>query len=254
MPDEKRAAIVTGGAQGIGKAITKRFLEEGIAVLIADNDIEAGLETQEEYTALGRIKFFKADVASERDVKGIVNTALKTFGNISILVNNAGTAIYMYRPIEELTLAEWNEVIGVNLTGVFLCSKYAAPHLKKQKGAMVNIASTRAFMSEGDTEPYSASKGGVYSLSHSLALSLGPDVRVNCVSPGWIDTSRWKKMRERTKSPITKKEHAQHPAGRIGRPEDVARLVHFLVSPEASFITGANFIVDGGMTRKMIYI
>jgi NAD(P)-dependent dehydrogenase (short-subunit alcohol dehydrogenase family) len=254
MPYGMRAAIVTGGGQGIGKAITKKFLEEGIAVLIADIDEEAGLETQEEYTALGRIKFMKADVSDEKEAKGLISMASRTFGSLSILVNNAGTAVYMYKPLEELTPAEWNKVIGVNLTGVFLCSKYAAPHLKKTKGAIVNIASTRAFMSESNTEPYSASKGGVYSLSHSLALSLGPDVRVNCVSPGWIDTSQWKKKRERQKSPITKREHAQHPVGRIGRPEDVASLVYFLVSPEAAFITGANYIIDGGMTRKMIYI
>ena len=109
-------------------------------------------------------------------------------------------------------------------------------------------------MSEGNTEAYSASKGGVAALSHALAISLGPDVRVNCVSPGWIDISEWKKTGARKKADHTPEDHAQHPAGRVGRPEDVAGLAFYLISPEASFITGANFTVDGGMTRKMIYV
>ena len=153
-----------------------------------------------------------------------------------------------------MSLAEWNRVLAINLTGTFLCAKYSAPHLAKTKGSIVNIASTRALMSEPDTETYSASKGGVVALTHSLALSLGPDVRVNCISPGWIEVSGWKKRRARRAAKLSEMDHKQHPAGRVGRPEDIASLVAYLISPEAGFITGANFIVDGGMTRKMIYV
>jgi NAD(P)-dependent dehydrogenase (short-subunit alcohol dehydrogenase family) len=135
-----------------------------------------------------------------------------------------------------------------------LCSKYAYPYLKKEKGVIINIASTRAFMSEPNTEAYSASKGGIYALTHALAISLGPDIRVNCISPGWIEVSEWKKKSLRKPAELTELDHKQHPAGRVGRPEDIASLVLYLISDEAGFITGANFIVDGGMTRKMIYL
>jgi NAD(P)-dependent dehydrogenase (short-subunit alcohol dehydrogenase family) len=134
-----------------------------------------------------------------------------------------------------------------------LFAKHAAPALKARGGAIVNIASTRALMSEPNTESYAASKGGIVALTHALAASLGPDVRVNCISPGWIDVSRWKKPSKRKPAQLRPEDHAQHLAGRVGRPEDIAGLAAYLIGPESSFITGANFVVDGGMTRKMIY-
>jgi NAD(P)-dependent dehydrogenase (short-subunit alcohol dehydrogenase family) len=131
--------------------------------------------------------------------------------------------------------------------------KYCAPYLKKNKGSIVNIASTRALQSEANTEAYSASKGGIVALTHALSVSLGPEVRVNCVSPGWIETRDWKKQSKREEVRHTRTDELQHPAGRVGRPDDIASLVDYLCSGEAGFITGANFVVDGGMTRKMIY-
>jgi len=122
-------------------------------------------------------------------------------------------------------------------------AKHCAPQLRRRGGAIVNIASTRALQSEPGTEAYSASKGGLVALTHALAMSLGPQVRVNCVSPGWI-----------AHQAVRKKDHAQHPAGRVGRPEDIAEIVAYLLSDAAGFITGQNFVVDGGMTRKMIYV
>ncbi len=247
-----KVAIVTGGGQGIGKAIAKKLLENSIKVIIAEIDEEAGRETQEEYISLGDIKFIKTDVSREEDVKNMIEETIKTFGKINYLINNAGIGINKH--ISELTLEEWNKVIGVNLTGAFLCSKYAYPYLRKERGVIINIASTRAFMSEPNTEAYSASKGGIYALTHALAISLGPEIRVNCISPGWIEVSEWKKKSIRKPAELTELDHKQHPAGRVGKPEDIASLVLYLISDEASFITGANFIVDGGMTRKMIYL
>ncbi len=247
-----KVAIITGGGQGIGKAITKKFLENNIRVIVAEIDEEAGKEIEEEYSSLGDIKFIKTDVSKEEDVKSMVEETIKIFGKINYLINNAGIGINKH--ISELTLEEWNRVIGVNLTGAFLCSKYAYPYLKKEKGVIINIASTRAFMSEPNTEAYSASKGGIYALTHALAISLGPEIRVNCISPGWIEVSEWKKKSIRKSVELTELDHKQHPAGRVGKPEDIASLVLYLISDEAGFITGANFIVDGGMTRKMIYL
>jgi NAD(P)-dependent dehydrogenase (short-subunit alcohol dehydrogenase family) len=249
--DERRVAIVTGGGQGIGKAIAKRLLEDGLRVVIVEMDQEAGRETLEEYRALGESVFMHADISNEGSVKAAIRDTVVSFGRMDALINNAG--IFINRPLSKLSLAEWNRVLGVNLTGAFLCAKYAARHLAKSKGSIVNIASTRALMSEPDTEAYSASKGGVAALTHSLALSLGPDVRVNCISPGWIDARAWKKNRYRRSAKLSEMDHKQHPAGRVGRPEDIASLAAYLISSEAGFITGANFVVDGGMTRKMIY-
>jgi len=132
-------------------------------------------------------------------------------------------------------------------------AKHAVPHLRAARGVIVNIASTRALQSEPHTEAYSASKGGLVALTHALAISLGPDVRVNCVSPGWIDTRSWTKRSRRSSDPLPPEDHAQHPAGRVGTPGDVAELVLYLISDRAGFVTGQNFVADGGMTRKMIY-
>lgn len=246
-----KVAIITGGGQGIGKAIAKKFLENNISVVIAEIDESAGKETEEEYSSLGGIKFIKTDVSKEEEVRNMVEETIKIFGRINYLINNAGISINKH--ITELTLEEWNKVISVNLTGAFLCSKYAYSYLRKEKGVIINIASTRAFMSEPNTEAYSASKGGIYALTHALAISLGPEIRVNCISPGWIEVSEWKKKSVRKPSELTELDHKQHPVGRVGKPEDISSLVYFLISEEAGFITGANFIVDGGMTRKMIY-
>lgn len=247
-----KVAIITGGGQGIGKATAKKLLEKNISVIIAEIDEEAGKEVEEEYSTLGNIKFIKTDISQEEDVKNMIAKTVEIFGKINYLINNAGISINKH--ISELTLEEWNKVISVNLTGAFLCSKYAYPYLKKEKGVIINISSTRAFMSESNTEAYSASKGGIYALTHALAISLGPEVRVNCISPGWIEVSEWKKKSLRKPPELTELDHKQHPAGRVGKPEDIASLILYLISDEASFITGANFIVDGGMTRKMIYL
>ncbi len=247
-----RVAIVTGGAQGIGKAIAQRFLAGGLAVVVVDCDAEAGAETAAELAAAGPSRFVRADVADEEQVRRAMAEAVTSFGGLDVLVNNA--AIGRGGSVTELALADWNRVLAVNLTGPFLFAKHAAPHLKARKGAIVNIASTRAFMSEPNGEAYAASKGGLCALTHSLAVSLGPDVRVNCISPGWIETESWKKQSARRTPALSEADHGQHPAGRVGTPEDIAALVEFLTAPANSFITGANFMVDGGMTRRMIYV
>jgi NAD(P)-dependent dehydrogenase (short-subunit alcohol dehydrogenase family) len=252
MAGANKVAVVTGGGQGIGKGIAGRLLKDGFAVVLAEWDEEAGKETENELQSLGRVQFIHTDVGDEGMVKDAMEKTGELFGGVDLLVNNAG--IMVRKPILELSLGEWNRALATNLTGIFLCSRYAAPSLHMRKGSILNIASTRALMSEKDTEAYSATKGGVVALTHALAVSLGPEIRVNCISPGWIDVSEWRKRSERREEDLTHDDHSQHPAGRVGKPEDIAAMVSFLVSPEASFITGANFVVDGGMTRKMIYI
>lgn len=243
--------IVTGGAQGIGKVTAQELQKHGYQVSVFETDEEAIEEFQAE-AGLNNVMFFKTDVSDETSVQQSISASAKHFGNISGLVNNA--AIMIHKPVTELTLEEWNRVMGTNLTGAFLCAKHAAPFLKKTNGSIVNLCSTRAFQSEPDTESYSASKGGIFALTHALAVSLGPEIRVNCISPGWIDVSAVKKKSNAKQIGLFEADHLQHPAGRVGVATDISNLILFLLNPENSFITGQNFIVDGGMTRKMIYI
>lgn len=249
-----KVAIVTGGARGIGAAIAYKLGLEGAKVVIADINEEAGKWREEWLRSKGiDAHFVKADVSVESDVKNMVNETIRTYGNLNILINNAGIG-FGGKSIFEQTLEEWNRVISVNLTGTWLCSKYAGQEMAKRGGGViVNIASTRAFQSEPNTEPYSASKGGIVALTHSLAISLAKyRIRVISVAPGWIDTSEWQyPPRKPSLNPL---DHLQHPAGRVGDPMDVANLVAFLVSDDASWITGVNFTIDGGMTVKMIYM
>ena len=242
--------IVTGGAQGIGRIVSEQLVKNGYKVSVFEKDEEAINEFKNEINS-ATIAFFHTDVSDENEVKVSVAAAFEKFGNIGGLVNNAG--IEANGPMTELSLDDWNRVIGTNLTGAFLCSKHAASHLKKSNGSIINISSTRALQSEPDTEAYSASKGGILALTHAMAMSLGPEIRVNCISPGWIDVSGVKKKSKANPIELSEKDHQQHPAGRVGKATDISSMVLFLLNPENSFITGQNFIVDGGMTRKMIY-
>lgn len=243
--------IVTGGAQGIGKIITTELAKKGFAVSVFEIDQEAIAEFKQEDDS-GKIALFRTDISDEESVMNSIRLSFEKFGNISGLVNNA--AIQIGKPVSELSLEEWNRVIGINLTGAFLCSKHAVPFLKKSHGSIINISSTRALQSEPNTEAYSASKGGVLALTHSLAVSLGPEIKVNCISPGWIDVSAIRKKAEAIQIELSDADHSQHPAGRVGKATDISNMVLFLLNPENDFITGQNFIIDGGMTRKMFYV
>ncbi|QJW90625.1 SDR family oxidoreductase [Spirosoma taeanense] len=248
-----KTAIITGGGQGIGRVTTQYLLTHGYRVAIWETDTDAIAELREAFKAsTAQILFVSCDVSSEMNVRKATEQTISHFGQIDALINNAG--IMIEKSIDKLTLDEWNRVIGTNLTGAFLCAKHLAPHLAGQQGSIINIGSTRAFQSEPDTFAYSASKGGLLALTHSLAVSLGPDIRVNCISPGWIDVSALRKKAKAKSDELRPEDHAQHPVGRVGQADDIARMILFLIAPENGFITGQNFTVDGGMTRKMIYV
>jgi len=248
-----KVVIVTGGAQGIGMAISEAFARQGAIVIVADLDEEAGVEHEATLVSAGHQAFYiKLDVAEESDVKRLTESVLERFGRIDVLVNNAG--IGASGTLLTRSMEEWDRVLNVNLRGPYMLAKYCAPALMRANpGVILNIASTRALMSEAHTEPYSASKGGILALTHSLAVSLGPNVRVNAISPGWVEVSDWKKSSQRV-SPMHRPEDLnQHPVGRVGTPTDIADACVFLASQEAGFITGTNLVIDGGMTVKMIY-
>jgi NAD(P)-dependent dehydrogenase (short-subunit alcohol dehydrogenase family) len=241
MPRSKPVALITGGANGIGRAIARHLLATGWCVGIIDLP---GSGARRAFPKGRDIIVIEGDVRESETSTRAVAALLEHFGRLDAVVSNAG--IMIRKPLQRLTLDEWHRVIDTNLTAAFLLARAAEKPLRRARGAIVTIASSRALMSEPNTESYSASKGGLVALTHALAMSLEPDVRVNCVSPGWIETGNYGALR--------RKDHSQHPVGRVGKPQDIAEIVGWLLDAKRSgFVTGANFVVDGGMTRKMIY-
>lgn len=222
-----KTAIVTGGAGLIGTGLCAALLEAGWEV--ASFDLKPGHDGA---------RSIICDVGDEASVAAAF--AELGWDRIDLLVNNAGIASPDRGPMAELSLAEWRRVTDSHLTGAFLMSRAAIP-LMREGASLIHMVSTRAFMSEPNTEAYAASKGAMVALTHAMAISLGPKIRVNAVAPGWISEGE----------NLSEADQAQHPVGRVGRPDDIAGAVLYLA--EAGFVTGQVLTVDGGMTRKMIY-
>jgi NAD(P)-dependent dehydrogenase (short-subunit alcohol dehydrogenase family) len=247
----ERIAVVTGGAQGIGRALVERLAAEGWRVAVLDMDAEAVAELAAAH-ARARVLALDADAGDEAQVAAAFAEIGAWAGEgLDLLVNNAAIADPVTGPVERLALAEWRRRLDASLTAAFLCTRAAVPGLRARAGAIVNIASTRAIQSEPDCEAYAAAKGGILALTHALAVSLGPAVRVNAIAPGWIEAGPWRKASAREMPEHSEADRAQHPAGRVGAPEDIADAVLYLAS--AGFVTGETLVVDGGMTRRMIY-
>ncbi|MGN8158360.1 SDR family oxidoreductase [Salinisphaera sp. SWV1] len=256
MTASDKICLITGAAQGIGRAIARRLMTDGHIVWCLDRDSAAleDLRADPGNCAHANNVFTTvADVACEADIQAATAAIRDRHGRLDLVVNNAGIAAPFNGPVEQLALADWHRVIDVNLTGVFLVTKHTVPLLRgRPNAAIVNMASSRAYQSEPQTEAYAAAKGGIETLTHALAMSLGPAIRVNAVAPGWIDV-RGEQAGADVPPPLRAVDHAQHPTGRVGIGADIAGVVAFLAGPDAPFITGQTLIADGGMTRKMIY-
>ena len=222
---DNRIAVVTGGASGIGKVIAEQFQAAGARVCIIDvlpND------------------YFVGDLADQAVLEAFARKVIDQYGRVDYLVHNAKP---LTRGIQDCSYAEFNYALRVGITAPFYLTKLFAPYFSPD-GAVVNISSSRDRMSQPQTESYTAAKGGIHALTHALAVSLAGKVRVNSISPGWIDTEG---------THYTGPDAVQQPAGRVGTPMDIANMVLYLCSDKAGFITGENICIDGGMTRQMIY-
>lgn len=241
--NQAQVVIVTGASNGIGRGIAEAYIAKGCQVVLADMDKKNGEIVSDQLVGS---HFIQTDVRKEQDIKNLMEKTLNKFGRIDILINNAGKSDF--KPLFDLSVDEWDDVINTNLRSVFICSREAALQMRKQEsgGSIVNIASTRATMSEPNSEAYAATKGGIVSITHALASSLAEHrITVNAISPGWIETGNYSELRDI--------DHAQHLSGRVGKPSDIAKACLYLTDPQNDFVTGTNLIIDGGMTRKMIY-
>ena len=240
-----KTAFVTGGAHGIGRGIVEALRLAGTRTAFCDTDTVSGEATARAAGA----DFYPADVTDADALRNALEAASERFGDVDILVNNAG--ISEFSPLAETSPEQFDRILAVNLRPVFVTAQWMAarrntPEGRTRYGRIINIASTRWLQSEPGSEGYAASKGGVVSLTHALALSFADyNVTVNCISPGWIDNGNF--------GAISEQDRRQHPSGRVGRPADIARACLFLADPKNDFIDGQNLVVDGGMTKKMIY-
>ncbi|KUP09532.1 oxidoreductase [Bacillus coahuilensis m2-6] len=237
--------VITGSANGIGKEVARQYAEQGATLILVDRDHLGLAKMVKQLRKQTEVAEYCIDLQNVSAITETVEKVEKNFRKIDILINNAG--ISRFQSPYELSENEWDEIIGTNLKGSFFMARECAKVMKKHGGGkIINLSSTRALMSEPGGEAYGASKGGLLALTHSLAISLGSDhIQVNCISPGWIHTGDYEEL--------STQDHQQHPSGRVGKPSDIARACLFLTNPNNDFITGENIVIDGGMTKKMIY-
>ncbi|MBE9222366.1 SDR family oxidoreductase [Cyanobacterium stanieri LEGE 03274] len=250
MKLKNKVAIVTGGSKGIGKGVAEVFSQEGAKVIIVANGAKDGEEAASAIKAQGGdATFIKCDVSNEENVKAVVEQTISIYKQIDILVNNAG--IGTYKSVLDCTSEEWDRCLAVNLKGYFLFSKYCIPHMQKiGKGAIINMSSVHAHASAKGTAPYCASKGAITALTRNMALDYGPVIRVNAIAPGWVLTPLIEDLFNSYDDPIAvrKEVEERQVMKRIGTPEDIGHACTFLASDQASFITGTQLFVDGGLT------
>ncbi len=250
---EGKTAFVTAAGRGIGRGIAQQLAQRGAAVALTDIDAEAGNAVRGELTELGaRAIFVPTDVRSEDAIRAAVEAAAQAFGGLNILVNNAGQNFHY--DATQMAQAEWDDAIATNLRSAWLCSKYAIPRMVEAGGGViVNIASVHANMTMYGNFPYAVTKSGLLGLTRSLALDWGDKhVRAVAVNPGYVRTQRVIDGFNRAADPAAEEARviALHPIKRLGTPDDIGQLVAFLVSDEASFITGTEITIDGGLTAR----
>lgn len=220
-----KVCVITGGANGIGKSICEEFLSQNCKCYVID---------------ICNGDHYVGDISNKETLEEFVKYVIEKEGKIDYLINNAPP---LFKGIDKCSYEEFNQALLVGVTAPFYLSKLFLPYFNDE-ACIINISSSRDRMSQPQSESYTASKGGIHALTHAMAVSLSGKVRVNSISPGWIDT---------TSSTFSGSDMMQHPAGRVGNPKDIAHMVLFLCSDKASFITGENICIDGGMTKLMIY-
>lgn len=248
MKMKDKIVVVTGAGSGIGKSCAVEFARAGAKVIAADINFIGAEETVNEIAASGGSAFaFRTDVSDPSSVMELVNYTITTFGRIDSLINNA--AIQVNKTVEDITLEEWNRQMAVNVGGIFLCSKYFLPYLKKSKGNIVNMSSVNGFFVEPMCAGYCTTKAAIIGLTKAMAIDHGHEgIRVNCICPGYIDAGLAEGYFQAQPDPLKARDEAGklHALWRIGKPEEVGRVAVFLASDEASFMTGASVVVDGG--------
>lgn len=248
-----RVTVITGSGAGIGRASAKMFAREGAKVVVADINFAGAMETAETITRAGGVaRAVQVDVADARSVQALVSETLQLFGEVHVLFNNA--AVQVSKTLEETTVEEWNRQMAVNLGGIFLCSKFFLPHLRKTRGNIINMASVNGFFVETTCAGYCATKGAIIALTKAMAIDHGRDgIRVNCICPGYIDAGMaWGYFNGQPDPAAARATAAKLQAlKRIGSPEEVARVAVFLASDDAGYMTGSSVVVDGGFSSGL---